>query len=141
MTGKQVVGRIALAVLVVGLLAAAGYAIYRMGFNAGVASAWPVEDMLPFMSERAPRFGWPDRFDPFQQEPRLLRPGGRVQVFRRELSWPGVFGMGTPLLTLGVLVLAATGIVALVVVLFRWASRSAPTPAPAVPAKDAPEGS
>jgi hypothetical protein len=139
MTGKQVVGRIALALLVVGLLAAAGYAIYRLGFSAGVASVGPMEDMLPFMSERGPRLGWPDQFAPFRQEPRLLRPGDRVQVFRREMSWPGMFGLGTPLLTIGVLMLAATGVVALVLVLFRWAFRSAPTSAPAAPAKDVPE--
>src|SRR3972149_2842283 len=68
MTGRQVVGRIALAALAVGLLAAAGDAVYRLGFSAGVASAGPMGDLRSFMSERGPRFGWPDQFDPFLQE-------------------------------------------------------------------------
>jgi len=125
MTGRQVVGRIALAVLVVGLLAGAGYAIYRLGFNAGVASAGPMGDMRSFMYERGPRFGWPDRFDPFLQEPRMLRPGARIQIFRHDVVWPGGIGLGTPLLAIGFLLLSGAGVVALIVVLFRWAFRPA----------------
>ena len=123
MTGGQVVGRIALAVLVVGLLAAAGYAVYRLGFSPGVASAGPMGDMRSFMSERGPRFGWPDRFDPFLQEPRLLRPEVRVQVFRHAVMWPVEIGLGTPLLSIGFLLLSGIGVVAVIVLLFRWAFR------------------
>ena len=125
MTGRQVVGRIALAVLVVGLLAAAGYAVYRLGFNAGLASVGPMGDMRSFMTERGPRFGWPDRFDPLLQEPQMMRPGTRVQVFRHDVVWPGGIGLGTPLLAIGFLLLSGAGVVALVVVLFRWAFRPA----------------
>ena len=123
MTGSQVVGRIALAVLVVGLLAAAGYAVYRLGFDASVASAGPLEDLRGWQFERGPRFGWPDRFDPFRQEPRMMRPGVRVQVFRHDVIWPFGIGLGTPLLAIGFLLLSAAGVVALMVVLFRWAFR------------------
>ena len=125
MTGRQVVGRIALAVLVVGLLAAAGYAVYRLGFSAGLASAGPMGDMRSFMSERGPHFGRPDPFDPFLQEPRMMRPGARVQVFRHDVVWPGGIGLGTPLLAIGFLLLSGAGVVALIVVLFRWAFRPA----------------
>jgi len=125
MTGRQVVGRIALAMLAVGLLAAAGYAVYHLGFSAGVASAGPMGDMRSFMSERGPRFGWPDQFDPFLQEPRMMRPGARVQVFRHDVAWPGVIGLGTPLVAIGFLLLSGAGVVALIVVLFRWAFRPA----------------
>jgi len=125
MTGRQVVGRIALAVLAVGLLAAAGYAVYRLGFNAGLASVGSMGDMRSFMTERGPRFGWPDRFDPFLQEPRMMRPGARVQVFRHDVAWPGGIGLGTPLVAIGFLLLSGAGVVALIVVLFRWAFRPA----------------
>jgi len=125
MTGRQVVGRIALAVLVVGLLAAAGYAVYRLRFDAGVASAGPLEDLRSWQFERGPRFGWPDRFDPFRQEPRMMRPGARIQVFRHDVAWPGGIGLGTPLLAFGFLLLSGAGVVALIVVLFRWAFRPA----------------
>jgi len=123
MTGRQVVGRIALAVLVVGLLAAAGYAVYRLGFSAGVASSGPLDELRSWQFERGPRIGRPDRFDPFQQEPRMMRPGVRVQVLRHDVIWPFGIGLGTPLLAIGYLLLSGAGVVALIVVLFRWAFR------------------
>ncbi len=131
MTGRQIVGRILLAVLVVGLLAAAGYAIYRLGFNAGRASVVPMEDMRGFMFERAPRFEWPERMQP--RLPEQLRPGVRVYTRSSALIWP--WGLA-PWIGAGVLLLAAGGMVAIVVVLFRWAFPATPKQAEAEPSEE-----
>lgn len=134
MSGRQVLGRIVLAVLAVALLAAAGYAVYRLGFQAGVASVGPLEDLRSWPYERGPRFGWPDRMHPFLREPGLLRPGARLWLERQGQHWPAGFGLGSPWLGVGFLLLAGAGVVALVVVLFRWAFRSEPKPVEPRPA-------
>jgi hypothetical protein len=66
-----------------------------------------------------------------------MRPGVRVQVLRHDVIWPFGIGLGTPLLAIGYLLLSGAGVVALIVVLFRWAFR----PGRAEPAAGKPDKS